>query len=116
VEPEPDFVAESFEPGIETGGSDPGRRGLRYLEWRWVPEAGHETYVTDVSYVLRDESGAVEVLYDRHVMGPFDRAVWLELTAAAGFEPLAVPFEHTSYSKRGHEVFLGLRPVLREVS
>ncbi len=37
------------------------------------------------------------------------RAVWLELIAAAGFEPLAVPFEHSSYSNAGHEVFLGLR-------
>ncbi len=106
---QPDFVSESFEPGIETGGSDANGRGLRYLEWRWVPESSHETYVTDMAYLLRDESGAAEVFHDRHVMGLFPRAVWLELIAAAGFEPLAVPFEHSSYSNTGHEVFLGLR-------
>ena len=107
---QPDFVAETFEPGTETGGSDAGGRGLRYLEWRWLPEAARETYVTDMAYLLRDESGAVEVLHDRHVMGLFPRATWLELIATAGFEPLAVPFEHSSYSNTGHEVFLGLRP------
>jgi len=54
---QPDFVAETFEPGTETGGSDGGRRGLRYLEWRWVLAPSHETYVTDMAYLLRDETG-----------------------------------------------------------
>jgi len=107
---QPDFVAETFAPGTETGGSDAGGRGLRYLEWRWVPEAARETYVTDMAYLLRDERGGGGVLHDRHVMGLFPRTVWLELLAAAGFEPLTVPFEHSSYSDTGHEVFLGLRP------
>jgi len=87
-----------------------GPRGLRYLEWRWVPESSHETYVTDMAYLLRDERGTAEIFHDRHVMGLFPRAVWLALIGAAGFEPLAVPFEHSSYSNNGHEVFLGLRP------
>jgi trans-aconitate methyltransferase len=106
---QPDFVAETFKPGTETGGSDAGGRALRYLEWRWVPESSHETYLTDMAYLLRDDSGAIEVIHDRHVMGLFSRAVWLELMAATGFQPLAVPFEHNSYSDTGHEVFLGLR-------
>jgi SAM-dependent methyltransferase len=111
---QPDFVAETFEPGTETGGSDAGGRALRYLEWRWVPGSSDETYVTDMAYLLRDESGAVEVFHDRHVMGLFSRAVWLQSIAAAGFEPLAVPFEHGSYGDTGHEVFLGLRPITSE--
>ena len=64
-----------------------------------------------MAYLLRDESGALEVYHDRHVMGLFSRGVWLELIAAAGFEPLAVPFEHSSHCDGGHDVFLGLRPV-----
>ena len=108
---QPDFVAETFKPGTDAGGSDRGGRGLRYLEWRWATDAGHETYVTDMAYLLRDESGAIEVVHDRHVMGLFSRTAWLERIAAAGFEPLAVPFEHSSYRDTGHEVFLGLRPI-----
>ena len=108
---QPDFVTETFIPGTEAGGSDAGRRGMRYLEWHWLPEASHETYLTDFAYLLRDHSGSVEVVHDRHVMGLFPRAVWLEQIAAAGFEPLAVSFEHSAYTGSGHEVFLGLRPL-----
>jgi hypothetical protein len=93
----------------KAGCSDVGGRALRYLEWRWVPAAESGTYVTDMAYVLRDERGAIEVLHDRHVMGLFSRSVWLKLIAAAGFEPLAVPFEHSSNCDGGHDVFLGLR-------
>ena len=107
---QPDFVAETFEPGTENGGSDAAGRGLRYLEWRWRPEPDHETYLTDMAYLLRDESGGVKVFHDRHVLGLFPRSVWLELIAAAGFDPRPVPFEHSAYSDTGHEVFLGLRP------
>jgi len=67
-----------------------------------------------MAYLLRDESGAVEVIHDRHVMGLFSRAVWLELIANAGFKPLAVPFEHSSNCDGGHDVFLGLRPISAE--
>ncbi|MBP7431896.1 MAG: class I SAM-dependent methyltransferase [Candidatus Hydrogenedentes bacterium] len=111
---QPDFVAETFTPGTETGGSDAAGRALRYLEWRWIPDSKDGAYVTDMAYLLRDGSGAVEVVHDHHVMGLFPRAVWLELIAAAGFQPLAVPFAHSSYSDTGHEVFLGLRPVTDE--
>lgn len=64
--------------------------------------------------LLRDVNGAATVIHDRHLMGLFPRTVWLELISAAGFEPLVVPFEHSSYSHAGHEVFLGLRPVADE--
>lgn len=109
---QPDFVSETFEPGTETGGSEGNGRALRYLEWRWAPESKTDMYVTDMAYLLRDANGAVEVIYDRHFMGLFPRTVWLELISAAGFAPLVVPFEHSSYSDTGHEVFLGLRPVV----
>ncbi len=107
-----DFVSETFEPGTETGGSDGNGRGLRYLEWRWVPEPRTDMYVTDMAYLLRDVNGAATVIHDRPFMGLFPRTVWLELVSAAGFEPLGVPFEHSSHCDTGHEVFLGLRPVV----
>jgi hypothetical protein len=43
-------------------------------------------------------------------MGLFPRTVWLELIAAAGFEPRVVPFEHSAFRNTEHEVFLGVRP------
>jgi len=107
---QPDFVLETFAPSVEAGGSDAGGRGMRYLEWRWDPDPDDSSYVTDMAYLLRDESGAVEVVHDRHVMGLFARAVWLELIADAGFRPLAVAFDHSSACTSGHELFLGLRP------
>ncbi|MUM78111.1 methyltransferase domain-containing protein [Pseudodesulfovibrio sp. F-1] len=107
----PDYVSETFEPGTANGGSDGEGRALRYFEWRWLPDTGKEMYVTDMAFLLRDESGAVEVIHDRHIMGLFSRAVWLNLIAAAGFKPLAVPFEHSSHTESGHELFLGLRPI-----
>ena len=107
---QPDFVAETFEPGTETGGSDSGGRGLRYIEWRWTPDPTAEMYITDMAYLLRNAGDDADVFHDRHLMGLFPRAVWLELISAAGFRPLAFSFEHTSPSDTGHEVFLGLRP------
>ncbi len=108
---QPDCVTETFAPGTDTGGSDGDGRALRYIEWRWIPNSVTEQYVADMAYLLRDENGAVEVVHDRHLMGLFPRAVWLALIAAAGFEALAVPFEHSSHGDTGHEVFLGLRPL-----
>lgn len=106
---QPDFVAETFTPGCESGGSDGDGRGLRYLEWRWIPDDATDMYVTDMAYLVRDEHGDTRVIHDRHHMGSFPRAVWMELIASAGFTPLVVPFDHSSSSDTGHEVFLGLR-------
>jgi SAM-dependent methyltransferase len=107
---QPDFVLETFEPGTDAGGSDGGARALRYLEWRWDPDPRDTTYLAEMAYLLRHEDATVEVIHDRHVMGLFPRAVWLELIADAGFEPLALPFEHSSDDQGGCEVFLGLKP------
>jgi len=107
---QPDFVRESFAPGTETGGTDAGGRGMRYLEWWWDPDPADDTYLVEMAYLLRSADGAVEVAHDRHVMGLFPRSTWLELIAAAGFEARAVPFEHDSFPAGAHEVFLGLKP------
>lgn len=107
---QPDFVRETFEDSTETGGTDGGSRGLRYLEWRWRRRDDDETYFTDMAYLLRDENGAVEAIHDRHVMGLFPRAAWLERLAGAGFKAKAVPFEIGVKLGVAHEVFVGVRP------
>ncbi len=106
---QPDFVRETFEPGTDVGGSDSPDRGLRYIEWRRDPDPADDTYVTDMAYLLRDGSGAVTVVHDRHVMGLFSQATWLELIAAAGFEARAV---ESTYGERpeGRTAFFGLKP------
>jgi SAM-dependent methyltransferase len=107
---QPDFVSETFKPGIETGGSDADGRALRYLEWRWAPESGTETYVADMAYLLREESGAVEVVHDRHVLGLFSRGLWLQMIEDVGFTVHVVSVERTAKCDAGQEIFLGLRP------
>jgi len=106
----PDYVRENFTTGTETGGTDGGGRGMRYLEWRWDPDPADDTYLVEMAYLLRGADGSVEVAHDRHVLGLFSRSTWLGLIAAAGFEARAVPFEHSTLPGRTHEVFLGLKP------
>ena len=106
---QPDFVRETFEDRPETGGTNGGSRGLRYLEWRWRRRHDDETYFTDMVYLLRDEEGAVEAIHDRHVMGLFPRAAWLERIAGAGFRATAVPFEIGVKLGVAPEVFVGVR-------
>jgi len=107
---QPDFVRETFAPGTETGGTDEAGRGMRYLEWRWDPDPADDTYLVDMAYLLRGADGTIEVAHDRHVMGLFPRTTWLEVIAAAGFEPRAVPVESSAPGYGGLEVFLGLKP------
>ncbi|HMM33785.1 MAG TPA: methyltransferase domain-containing protein [Thermoanaerobaculia bacterium] len=106
---QPDCVTETFEEGSDSGGSDGGGRGLRYLEWRFRPDPKAERYVVEMAYLLREVSGEVRVAHDRLEMGLFPRAYWLETLAAAGFEALVEPLEHSAAGE--YEVFVGRRPV-----
>jgi SAM-dependent methyltransferase len=87
----PDHVAETYEPGIETGGSDaPDGRGLRYIIWRHPPAPGGTTYDTDFAILTRHADGLVEAFHDRHTVGLFSRDTWRKAFGAAGFAPPAV--------------------------
>jgi SAM-dependent methyltransferase len=81
----PDYVRDRFEPREGTGGHDGSDRALRYLEWVWDPDPADTVYLADFAYLLRDESGEVRCVHDRHVCGVFPRTTWLELLEAAGF-------------------------------
>lgn len=105
----PDFIRETFRPSTSHGGHDGARRALRYLEWTWDPDPKDTTYTTDLAYFLRDEDGTARVEHDRHIEGLFSRAEWLRILAAAGFEPLAVPFEYPLAEGGLSEMFLGVR-------
>jgi SAM-dependent methyltransferase len=94
----PDCVAETFAPGIETGGAAaPDGNAARFLEWTHAPAPGATAYDVDYALLLRDAAGAVETIHDRHRCGLFSRAAWRKAFADAGF---AVPGVLTDPWKR----------------
>jgi SAM-dependent methyltransferase len=97
----PDYVRETFTPGTDNGGHDADDgRGFRYLEWRWDPDDSDDTYLVDYAFLLRDVSGSVRVVHDRHVEGLFARARWLRWFEAAGLAA------HSSIDPWGRDVFI----------
>jgi SAM-dependent methyltransferase len=74
----PDCVRETFEPGTEHGGEDGIEgRAFRYLECSWDPDPSDTTYTVDYAFMMREASGSVSVMHDRHVEGLFARNDWL---------------------------------------
>ena len=106
----PDYVRENFRATTDCGGHDDGTRGLRFLEWAWDPDPSDTTFITDYAYLIREADGSMRVEHDRHVEGLFGRADWLRLLSEAGFQPRAVPFEHSELEPGSHEVFVARRP------
>ena len=71
------------------------------LEWRWDPDSTDDTYIVDYAFLLREASGAVRAVHDRHIEGLFARARWLEWFAAAGLSVLS-----NDIDQWGRDVFL----------
>jgi trans-aconitate methyltransferase len=87
----PDHVAETFQPGIETGGNDGADgRSLRYVCWSHAPAGGSTVHHADYAILLRDADGRVEVVHDRHTIGLFRRDAWRDAFTSAGFGALTV--------------------------
>jgi len=100
----PDYVRETFTPGTDDGGEDAADgRGFRYLEWRWDPDPADDTYLVDYAFLLRDATGAVRVVHDRHVEGLFPRTIWLAWFEAAGLQA------SSAIDQWGRDVFLATR-------
>jgi SAM-dependent methyltransferase len=82
----PDYVAETFAPGVETGGNDGSdRRSIRYICWSHAPAAGATVHDADYAIMLRNPDGSVEVVHDRHTIGLFARDTWRNAFLRAGF-------------------------------
>jgi hypothetical protein len=99
----PDCVTETFRPKTDHGGHDGTSRALRYLEWTYDPDPRDTTYITDFALLLREGDADVRVRYDRHLMGLFPLATWLDLLREVGFEPSDV------VDRWGRHVFVGVR-------
>ena len=104
----PDHIRETFHPATDHGGHDGVGRAMRYLEWTWDPDPDDSSYLVDMAYLLRDESGQVHSEHDRHRLGLFSRAEWLRFIEEAGFEGRAAHFEDGE-DRLGSEVFLGIK-------
>jgi SAM-dependent methyltransferase len=107
----PDHLRETFRTGTDHDGHDgTAGRGVRYLEWTWDPDPLDTSYTVDYAYLLRDTDGSVRVEHDRHVVGLFPRATWLELLEEVGFQARAVPVEHSELEPGTYELFVATRP------
>jgi hypothetical protein len=56
--------------------------------------------------MLRDDRGLVRVEHDRFYEGLFSRRDWLTWLSEAGFEPRAIPFDHSELEPGSYEVFV----------
>jgi hypothetical protein len=106
----PDSTREIFEAGTDHDGHDgDDGRAVRFLEWSWDPDPRDTWTVTEYAFLLRDAGGAVRAVHETHRLGLFDRATWLRLLAAAGFDAEHV-VEETTEDRPPRDVFLGIRP------
>jgi len=105
----PDAIRETFRPTTTCGGHDREGRGLRYVEWIWDPDPDDSVCVADFAYLLRDETGSVRAVHDRHLLGLHPRALWHGLLAEAGFRSVELPFEHSEVAPGSCVVFLGIK-------
>src|SRR5262245_49404341 len=78
----PDFVAETFRPSVESGGSRKGNREIRWLGW-------DVDGVATLAYVMKD-GGKVAGAIDRFRFALFSRAAWMRALRGAGFRPRRV--------------------------
>lgn len=106
----PDHVRENFRPSTRHGGHDGEDRGFRYLEWTHDPDPDDATYTVDYAFLLRGPDGTARVEHDRHIEGLFARDAWLRMLSQAGFEPRAVPSEHSELEPGTCEVFVARKP------
>ena len=101
----PDCIRETFEPRTEHGGHDGEDRSLRYVSWEYDPDEADSTYVVDMGYLLREGNDQVKAIHDRHILGLFSRAEWLEVINEAGFTSSVVTDDPD-----GRETFVGVKP------
>lgn len=103
----PDFVKETFVAGTDQGGQDSRGRSVRFLQWVVDPDPTDTRYVVDFAIMLRARNGRVRVAHDRHSLGLFPRARWLELLRGVGFRAAILRHEDI------REAFTGRRPAGR---
>ena len=103
----PDVVEETFEEGhVAGGGEAPDGRSARLLEWHWRPEPGGDTYVAEMSLLLRAPGERVVAVHESHTMGLFSRSGIRAAMDEAGLVGVKPP---RRYRNAWPELFLGRR-------
>lgn len=106
----PDAVTETFEPGTDVSGGDaPDGRAARLFEWSEAHVPGASTSVVHYAFLLRDASGAVESVYERHETGMFPESTWVRALEECGFS-VQVLLETTQEDRPPRRVFVGEKP------
>ncbi|MFO7572623.1 MAG: class I SAM-dependent methyltransferase [Gaiellaceae bacterium] len=107
----PDATREIFAPSTDHGGHDgEDGRSLRYLEWTHAPDPpGATSYVVDYVLVTREPGREPRIVHDRHTLGLFAEATWLQLLEQAGLEPIALPVPNPWADEQA--AFVARRPV-----
>ncbi len=106
----PDFIRENFKSTIVTGGHDRDKRGLRYMEWIWDPDPADTSYLSDMVYMVKDQSGQMSCVYDRHILGLFSRDKWIELIKGVGFEVKEKSFDSKQDASGSTFIFVCRKP------
>ena len=102
----PDHLKDTFEETTDHGGfNNETGEGLRYLEWTWDPDPDDDTYTADYAYLIRETTGEVRALHDRHTCGLFTKHTWLDLMKEAGLEPEHRNLPHQDVPEGLHAFF-----------
>jgi hypothetical protein len=105
----PDWTRETFKPSSICEGGDDGDRGLRFLEWNIDHDPTDSQYTFYMSYLLREGTRVRQLGPDVHQCGLFPRKEWLAMMREAGFTPKSIPYEHSSFERGAHIMFVGIR-------
>jgi SAM-dependent methyltransferase len=92
----PDFVKETFRPGVESGESRKNGREIRWMGW---DVEGRAT----LAYVMKEPGRNLRAAIDRFRFGLFSRATWMRLLRAAGFRAIR------ARGADGRDAFVGVR-------
>jgi hypothetical protein len=60
--------------------------------------------------MLRDGNRVRQAKLDEHVCGLFSEQEWMKTIRLAGFKAKMLPYEHSSWEKHAHVMFLGIKP------
>jgi SAM-dependent methyltransferase len=107
----PDWTVERFRPLSSHGGHDLGNRGLRYLEWTIDHDPHDNQYLIYMSCLLREGRRVRQVELDEHTCGLFSERDWLKVIRDVGFRAKKLPYEHSSWERHAHVMFMGVKPL-----